>query len=88
MRQRRRGLGGFLIGIIRGYQRGSRLFPAVCRFHPTCSEYAAQSIESFGPWRGMGLAAKRIFRCHPFHPGGYDPVPTRRERPEEVRTKP
>ena len=87
MRRRRRGLGGFLIGILRGYQRVSRLTPSVCRFSPTCSEYAVQSLEEFGPWEGGWRALKRICRCHPFHPGGYDPVPTRRARPEEVKSK-
>jgi uncharacterized protein len=46
-----------------------------CRHHPSCSQYALQALESHGPWRGSWLALKRIGRCHPFHPGGYDPVP-------------
>ncbi|KAB2953964.1 membrane protein insertion efficiency factor YidD [Heliorestis acidaminivorans] len=45
-----------------------------CRFMPTCSEYAIQAIEKYGIWRGIGKALWRILRCHPFHPGGYDPV--------------
>jgi putative membrane protein insertion efficiency factor len=46
-----------------------------CRFHPSCSEYARGCIVRFGPWRGTVLALGRLLRCHPFHPGGHDPVP-------------
>ena len=46
-----------------------------CRYKPTCSEYARQAIVKYGPVKGSWLALKRILRCHPFHPGGYDPVP-------------
>jgi putative membrane protein insertion efficiency factor len=67
-------MGRFLIRLIRGYQRVSRWTPPVCRYWPTCSEYAAQAIERYGPWRGSWMALRRIGRCHPFHPGGDDPV--------------
>jgi putative membrane protein insertion efficiency factor len=46
---------------------------ARCRFHPSCSVYAAEAIRHYGPWRGAWRALKRVGRCHPFHPGGYDP---------------
>jgi putative membrane protein insertion efficiency factor len=62
--------------LIRGYQKFiSPLTPPSCRFTPTCSSYALTSIERYGIFRGGWLAAKRIAKCHPFHPGGYDPVP-------------
>lgn len=63
------------IMIIRGYRLFiSPLKPPTCRFVPTCSEYALQAIEKHGVIRGCFLAVRRILRCHPFHPGGYDPV--------------
>jgi putative membrane protein insertion efficiency factor len=65
-----------LIAVIRGYQRFiSPGLPAACRFYPSCSAYAATAIERHGPLRGIWLAARRLSRCHPFHPGGIDPVP-------------
>ena len=61
---------------IRGYQVFlSSLKLPCCRYYPTCSEYALLAIEKYGAGRGAWLALKRILRCHPFHAGGYDPVP-------------
>ena len=64
---------------VRGYQRlVSPLLPSSCRFAPTCSEYAALAIAQHGVLRGAGLTVRRLARCHPFNPGGYDPPPTPR----------
>ena len=63
------------IGLLHAYQRGlSPLFPRRCKYHPTCSAYAVQAIESYGILRGSVLAAWRLLRCNPFSHGGYDPV--------------
>lgn len=73
-----RGVSLVLLGLIRLYQVAiSPLLGDVCRFHPTCSRYTATCIERFGPIKGTYLGARRILRCHPFHPGGYDPPPER-----------
>ncbi len=69
-----------LIKLIKFYKRFlSPLLPPSCRFYPTCSTYALEAIERFGAWEGGIMAIKRILRCHPFNPGGYDPVPTKEE---------
>ena len=69
----------FVLALIRLYQSEANprrwLLPAVCRFQPTCSQFMYQAIEVHGILRGSWLATKRILRCHPFHPGGWDPVP-------------
>lgn len=53
----------------------SPLLPPTCRFTPTCSQYALDAICRYRAWKASWLASRRILRCHPFHPGGYDPVP-------------
>lgn len=65
-----------LILLIRTYQLLlSPLLGNHCRFYPSCSHYAVEAIERHGPWRGSQLAVRRLLRCHPWHPGGIDPVP-------------
>jgi uncharacterized protein len=67
---------GFLRALLRGYRLMlSPLFGPSCRYVPTCSCYADEALEKWGVWRGLGLSAWRILRCHPFSRGGLDPVP-------------
>lgn len=62
--------------VIRFYQRFiSPMTPPSCRYVPTCSQYAVEAVFKYGTVKGMWMAGKRILRCHPFHEGGYDPVP-------------
>ena len=60
---------------IKGWQLVSRHLPPRCRFHPSCSSYAVEALERHGAVRGGWLAARRLGRCHPWNPGGLDPVP-------------
>lgn len=65
-----------LIFGVRAYQVGlGPLLPASCRYYPSCSAYAIEAIDRHGALRGTWLSVRRILRCHPFRPGGYDPVP-------------
>jgi putative membrane protein insertion efficiency factor len=65
-----------VLWILRTYQRYiSPLFPPSCRFTPTCSHYTYEAVERYGVAKGGWLGVKRIVRCNPFNPGGYDPVP-------------
>lgn len=67
---------GVFVVLVRAYQMLlSPLLPAACRYQPSCSNYAIEALEKHGAIRGLWLAARRIARCHPFRPGGYDPVP-------------
>ncbi len=76
-----------VLGFIKGYRYFiSPLFPRTCRFYPTCSQYTLEAVEHYGVARGLWLGLRRVLKCHPFHPGGYDPLPllenksVRRER--------
>ena len=63
------------VSFIRAYQvLISPMLPPACRFTPTCSQYAIEAIKKYGVLRGFYMGARRLLRCHPFHPGGYDPV--------------
>jgi putative membrane protein insertion efficiency factor len=68
-------LSDMVVNAIIVYQRIiSPFLPKTCRFFPTCSAYAIAAIRKYGLWKGGGLSLLRLFRCNPFHPGGYDPV--------------
>lgn len=81
-----------LLWLLRGYRYFLSPFMGnQCRFAPTCSVYAMEAIERFGAWRGAGLAARRLVCCHPWHAGGWDPVPDSHapaRRAEPVRPAP
>jgi putative membrane protein insertion efficiency factor len=69
-------LARLLVMLVRGYQVAiSPLLPPACRYTPSCSQYAIEALRRHGALRGSWFAVRRLCRCHPFHPGGYDPVP-------------
>ncbi|HEX5203481.1 membrane protein insertion efficiency factor YidD [Paractinoplanes rhizophilus] len=75
-----------LTAMVVAYRRYvSPVLPARCRFYPSCSAYSLEALQKHGAIRGTGLTIWRLLRCHPFHPGGYDPVPDPiRHRPADV----
>ncbi len=70
-------VGRGLVALVKGYRKLPRVRPPVCRFDPTCSGYAVEAIERHGALRGTWLAFKRVGKCHPWGPTGWDPVPER-----------
>jgi len=68
----------FVLAALRFYKKQiSPALPPACRYTPTCSEYAIEAVERYGPWRGSAMAARRVLSCNPFARGGYDPVPNK-----------
>ncbi|NMC28139.1 MAG: membrane protein insertion efficiency factor YidD [Syntrophomonadaceae bacterium] len=63
------------IGLIRIYQKLSRFKRPTCRFYPSCSDYSVEALQKYGTVKGGWLSLRRIIRCHPFNPGGFDPLP-------------
>lgn len=73
-----------LIVLIRFYQKWiSRFTPATCRFYPTCSHYGMEAIKRFGAVKGSWLTIRRLVKCQPFHPGGFDPVPEKQKQTDQ-----
>lgn len=66
--------GIFSFWLKKAYGNGNNALNIICRFQPTCSEYAYEAIDKYGVKKGLDLSIKRVLRCHPFHAGGYDPV--------------
>jgi putative membrane protein insertion efficiency factor len=65
-----------VLGLLAFYKTTiSPAWPSACKFYPSCSAYAAEAVSRYGPLRGLYMAASRVIRCRPFHPGGIDPVP-------------
>jgi putative membrane protein insertion efficiency factor len=77
----KRRISHLMVAALAGYKRWvSPLLPPACRFEPTCSVYMREAIAVHGAARGLWLGVLRLGRCHPFHPGGFDPVPPKKER--------
>lgn len=77
-----------LLFLIKFYQKAiSPLTPPTCRFHPTCSHYGFEAIETHGVFKGSWLAIRRISKCHPFHEGGFDPVPEKKSKSDSSDQK-
>jgi uncharacterized protein len=77
-----------LLFLIRCYQKGiSPFLGSHCRFYPTCSAYTYEAIARHGPCKGIFLGVKRLLKCHPFHPGGFDPVPDPKETRKLTKLK-
>jgi uncharacterized protein len=76
MTPHRMGLGAKVgVFLVRLYQKTTKWMPPTCRFTPSCSQYTLEAIQKHGLLKGSWMGLRRIMRCHPFHPGGHDPVP-------------
>ena len=76
---------GLLVRLVLSYQRAVEGRPSPCRFHPSCSAYAVEALQVHGRWRGLALTARRLLRCRPFGPSGWDPVPDAPTRKRAAR---
>jgi putative membrane protein insertion efficiency factor len=78
-----------IIICLRMYQLVFRpLLPPSCRFYPSCSDYTVQAVRRLGPWKGLGLGLRRVARCHPWNPGGYDPLDAAAPAPDHTPPAP
>lgn len=75
-----------MIKMVLWYQRAMEGRPSPCRFTPSCSEYSLVALQTHGNWRGLGLTVRRLLRCRPFGPSGWDPVPEPGESVRSVRS--
>ena len=74
-----------VLTLIKGYQLFSKWTPPVCRFYPSCSTYGYQAVERYGVLKGLWLILLRLSKCHPFHPGGYDPLPCYQKKQNKIK---